>query len=48
MTLTIGGKPVQAPAGGVTRMPAGVPHALEADRRTRMLLVMLREPKPQG
>ena len=48
MTLTIGGKPVQAPAGGVTRMPAGVPHALEADQRTRMLLVMLREPKPQG
>ena len=45
MTLTIGGKPVKAPAGGVTRMPAGIPHALEADERTRMLLVMLREPK---
>ena len=48
MTLTIGGKPVTAPAGGVTLMPAGVPHALAADERTRMLLVMLREPKPQG
>jgi quercetin dioxygenase-like cupin family protein len=42
MTLTIGGRPVAAPAGSVTRMPAGVPHALEAGERTRMLLVMLR------
>jgi quercetin dioxygenase-like cupin family protein len=48
MTLTIGGKPVTAPAGGVTRMPAGIPHALEAVERTRMLLVMLREAKAQG
>jgi len=45
MTLTIGGKPVLAPAGGVTRMPAGIPHALEAGERTRMLLVMLRDPR---
>jgi quercetin dioxygenase-like cupin family protein len=44
MSLTIGGAPVRAPAGSVTRMPAGVPHALDADERTRMLLVMLREP----
>jgi quercetin dioxygenase-like cupin family protein len=48
MTLIIGGEPVKALAGGVTRMPAGIPHALEADVRTRMLLVMLREPRPQG
>jgi quercetin dioxygenase-like cupin family protein len=48
MTLTIAGRPVAAPAGTVTRLPAGVPHALDADRRTRMLLVMLREPKAQG
>jgi quercetin dioxygenase-like cupin family protein len=27
-------------------MPANVPHALDANERTRMLLVMLREPKP--
>lgn len=46
MTLTIGGKPVKAPAGSITRMPAGIPHALDADERTRMLLVMLRDPKP--
>jgi quercetin dioxygenase-like cupin family protein len=45
MALTIGGKPVPAAAGGVTRMPAGIPHALEAVERTRMLLVMLREPR---
>jgi quercetin dioxygenase-like cupin family protein len=46
MTLTIGGKPVKAPAGSITRMPSAVPHALDADERTRMLLVMLRDPKP--
>ena len=46
MALTIGGKPVEAPAGSVTRMPAGVPHGLEAVERTRMLLVMLRDPRP--
>jgi quercetin dioxygenase-like cupin family protein len=46
MTLTIGGAAVQAPAGSVTRMPAGIPHGLEAEARTRMLLVMLREPRP--
>jgi quercetin dioxygenase-like cupin family protein len=45
MTLTVGGQPVKAQAGTVTRMPAGIPHALDADDRTRMLLVMLREPK---
>jgi quercetin dioxygenase-like cupin family protein len=46
MTLTIGGQPVSAPAGSITRMPADVPHALDAEERTRMLLIMLREPKP--
>ncbi len=46
MTLTIGGKPVAAQAGTATRMPAGVPHALDARERTRMLLVMLRDPRP--
>ncbi len=46
MTLTIGGRPVRATPGTVVRMPAGVPHALVADEPSRMLLVMLREPKP--
>ena len=47
MTLTIGGEKVQAPQGSITRMPATVPHALDADERTRMLLIMLRDPRPE-
>lgn len=47
MALTIGGAPVEAPAGAVVRMPANVPHALDAVERTRMLLVMLRELRPK-
>src|SRR6476620_3078155 len=42
MTLTIGGRPVQATAGTVVRMPAKVPHALEASGPCRMLLIMLK------
>jgi quercetin dioxygenase-like cupin family protein len=42
LTLTIGGAPVQALPGTVVRMPANVPHALDAAEPTRMLLVMLR------
>jgi quercetin dioxygenase-like cupin family protein len=41
--LTIGGAPVEAGAGTITRMPAGVPHAVEATMASRMLLIMLRE-----
>ena len=44
-TLTIGGTPVRATPGSVVRMPADVPHAVEAMETTRLLLVMLREPK---
>ena len=44
MALTIGGSPVQAAAGTITRMPANVPHALEAVDAVRLMLVMLREP----
>ncbi|ABC81999.1 cupin domain-containing protein [Anaeromyxobacter dehalogenans] len=46
LTLTIGGKPVEAPTGSITRMPANVPHAVDAGARARMLLVMLRDPAP--
>ncbi len=46
MTLSIGGEPVNAPANSITRMPAGVPHSLDAGERTRMLLIMLRDPVP--
>lgn len=40
--LTIGGVEVVATAGTVVRMPAGVPHALEAPEPSRMLLNMLK------
>jgi quercetin dioxygenase-like cupin family protein len=42
-TLTIGGKPVKAKAGEMVIMPAGVPHALRAETRFKMLLIMIRE-----
>ena len=44
LTLTIGGSPVRATPGTVVRMPAGIPHALDAPEPCRMLLVMLRDP----
>lgn len=43
LTLTIGSAPVRAMPGTVVRMPAGVPHALDAPEACRMLLIMLRE-----
>jgi quercetin dioxygenase-like cupin family protein len=46
MTLTIGGTPVTATPGTIVRMPADVPHALEATVQSRMLLVMLRDHRP--
>lgn len=45
LKLTIGGAPVTATPGSVVRMPAHVPHAVDAHEPTRMLLTMLREPK---
>lgn len=41
--LTIGGTPVEARPGTVVRMPAGIPHAVDASEPSRMLLIMLRE-----
>jgi quercetin dioxygenase-like cupin family protein len=43
LRLTIGGQPVRATPGTIVRMPAGVPHGLEAPEPARMLLLMLRE-----
>jgi quercetin dioxygenase-like cupin family protein len=40
--LTIGGQRVQAGAGQVVLMPAGVPHALRAPQRFKMLLTMFK------
>jgi quercetin dioxygenase-like cupin family protein len=45
LVLTIGGERVRATPGTIVLMPGGIPHALEAPERARMLLVMLREPK---
>ncbi len=41
--LTIGGARVLARAGETVRMPAGVPHAVRAIERFKMLLSLVRE-----
>ena len=43
VTLTIGGKAIRATAGTITRMPANVPHAVDAVGASQLLLIMLRE-----
>jgi len=43
LSLTIGGTLVRATPGTIVRMPAGVPHGLEATEATRMLLMMLKD-----
>ena len=40
--LTIGGEDVPAKAGDLVIMPAGIPHDVQADRRFKMLLIMIR------
>lgn len=40
--LVIGGQTVNATAGEMVLMPASVPHAVRADRRFKMMLIMLR------
>ena len=42
-TLVIGGKPLKVQAGELVIMPANVPHAVQAEKRFKMLLVMIRE-----
>ena len=42
LTLTIGGTPVRATPGTIVRMPAAVPHAVDAPEACRMLLIMLK------
>jgi quercetin dioxygenase-like cupin family protein len=41
--LTIGGQKVLARAGEAVLMPAGIPHAVRAPERFKMLLSMVRE-----
>jgi quercetin dioxygenase-like cupin family protein len=43
LIVTIGGTPVRATPGTIVRMPADVPHALDAPEAARMLLIMLRD-----
>ena len=43
LTLLIGGASIDAIPGAVVRMPAGVPHAVDAKVPSKMLLIMLRE-----
>jgi len=43
LALTIGGQPVEAAPGTIVRMPAGIPHAVDAKVGSRMLLIMLKE-----
>jgi quercetin dioxygenase-like cupin family protein len=43
VTLTIGGATVRATPGTIVRMPAHIPHAVEAPEAARMLLIMLRD-----
>jgi len=45
LTLTIGGSPVRATPGTIVRMPADIPHAVDASDACRMLLIMLRDVK---
>jgi quercetin dioxygenase-like cupin family protein len=40
--LSIGGSPVNAAAGQMVIMPAGVPHSVRAEQRFKMLLIMIR------
>jgi quercetin dioxygenase-like cupin family protein len=42
--LVIGGKKVPAQAGQTVLMPAGIPHAVNAITKFKMLLIMVREP----
>ena len=46
LALRVGTTEVNATPGTIVRMPANVPHAVDAPEPSRMLLTMLREPKP--
>jgi quercetin dioxygenase-like cupin family protein len=40
--VTIGGKPTLVKAGEMILMPAGKPHALKANKRFKMMLIMVK------
>lgn len=41
--ITISGKPIRAAAGQLVIMPADEPHALQAAKRFKMMLIMVRQ-----
>ena len=41
-SITVGGKLSRTHAGEIVRLPADVPHAVDADERFKMLLLMIR------
>ncbi len=43
VVLTVGGKKVVAAEGEAVMMPAGIPHAVLAEKRFKMLLSMIRK-----
>ena len=43
LTITVAGAPVTGTPGTLVRLPADVPHAVDAPEASRMLLVMLRD-----
>ena len=43
LTLSIAGALVRATPGTIVRMPAGMPHAVDAPEPARMLLIMLKD-----
>ena len=43
--LGVGGSTYEAAAGDLVRLPANVPHSVRAQGPSKMLLIMLRDPK---
>ena len=43
LILTVAGEPVRATPGTIVRLPANVPHGVDAPEASRMLLMMLKD-----
>lgn len=43
LTLSVAGAPIDAVPGTIVRLPANVPHAVDAPEASRMLLIMLKD-----
>ena len=42
LVLTIGGVALRAEAGSIVRLPANIPHAVDAPEPSRMLLILIK------